>query len=180
MRGEGRMSSRRTSKCSPADLLEEQEGQTHRETQGWKHGRQQLESAQNAATHLLLAAELSGIETRIEVSVPEAPWWPSSLRDVRCNYATTQPTSPVSNLARDSGSVSGSLVASSPGVSCVRVPKMPRVSATSVATYTHLSLISALCMYIVLKADLTHTHTHTCECNKVLGVSRCVRDSCKK
>lgn len=32
MKGDGRMSSRRTSKCSPADLLEKREGRTHRDT----------------------------------------------------------------------------------------------------------------------------------------------------
>lgn len=63
-RGEGRMSSRRTSKCSPADLLEER-------PRGSLAHKQRLDAridldvglAQNAAAHLLLGDKLLGVET---------------------------------------------------------------------------------------------------------------------
>lgn len=97
-RGEGRMSSRRTSKCSPADLLEERGwetqttcGHTH------KHGCNSFATA----THFLLVFRGVGTRNRfktfafvrppqalIEMLVREASRWPSSLRDAPCNHAT--------------------------------------------------------------------------------------------
>lgn len=71
--GEGRMSSRRTSKCSPRRSIAGGESRgRHANFRTWDH-----KSVDGPAKHAL-----------IEMLVGRASWWPSSLRDAPCNHAT--------------------------------------------------------------------------------------------